>query len=470
MQIKKSFFFLFFALFTILTFKSGLQANPLEQEKLCAELQQEINAGVPQTHRRLYPGAFQAKGFMRTRFDKIAYFTRRPALLNIILPLQSKYEKKLNEIASQPKKEPLKTTKIRRAKEADNLTAFGYKGIFLAGKIGVDYLYIDPGLLIPENDKVKISNHPYLYYYLNLGIDFNFFDLDFRFKNSFQGDNFSDNYINKEDTIAQTEEAQSRERYLNLIGSVMPFTYSNIKYGIYLAGSFRLFQAEVNITENTTFTDTKQSIILDPADNHIVNIFQASYSLGLAMENNARYFKYKAAAGFQYSRTDAPYYLQASDTVETVSAQRYGLFVLADQDFSSMRFTTHSYYGIARFERPNGQFMEYNALGVEGDDNFGTSFFYVSSVQNNYEYKWSKNVSLSGYLGYSGYSPLLSQTSPWILLSLGIELYFYYQFINKYQVPFLQPLVQLLYYFTQKDRILFADIFIGGQIGFRIDL
>ncbi|PKL14895.1 MAG: hypothetical protein CVV50_02010, partial [Spirochaetae bacterium HGW-Spirochaetae-6] len=403
MQVKNHCFILIVILFLFSMPKITLSADTLAQEKLYTELQQEINKSISGAQRRLYPGAFQAKGFMRTRFETIAYFTRRPALLNVIVALQNRYRElfgKLENTAApkiKPKKAPAKPPK-----GDNNITSFGYKGLFIAGKIGMDYLYIDPGLLIPENNSVKIANNPYLYYYLNFGIDFHFFDLDFRFKDSFSGDNFSENYINKQDTISQTEEAKSRERYLNLIGFVMPFTYSNIRYGIYLSGSFRLFQAEIDISETTTFTDTKESISLDPADTHIVNIFHASYSFGLSLQNHARYFKYKAAAGFQHTSIDAPYFIQASDTIETVSAQRNGLFILADQEYSSMRFTTNSFYGIARFQRPSGEYIQYNALGVDGDDNFGTTFFYVSSVQNTYEYKWSPNVSLSGYLGYSG--------------------------------------------------------------------
>ncbi|MCP4129427.1 MAG: hypothetical protein GY754_00285, partial [bacterium] len=343
-----------------------------------------------------------------------------------------------------------------------DISKFLFNRFFIDVRAGVDYFYIDPGLLIPKDGKVAINSKPYLYYHASAGLDFNFIGVDLKLKNNFEIDNFSDDYLNKDDTVLRESESRTRERILTMIGYLTPFNYNNeFNFGVYFDGEFRMLQAGITVNEAIDFTDRTTTITLDPGKTHIMNVFFDTYAGGLMLARNRGRLKYKAAVGYKYSQTDSPHYMKESNTIETISSKRHAMFVHTDWEHSWLHFVTTSVYGFASFEKPDGSTVDF----------YGNKSFYYSSVKNFFGFTFFDHITLSAYLGYAGYAPFISQTAPWIALAVGAELFFYQYYIRQYVAPSFQAVLQLLYYFALRasNNILYAEIVAGAQVGVRID-
>ncbi len=452
--------------------------NKLKIKKLYLSMQKEIRRRIPGRTRKRYSSQFKSEVFLTTVFKDIPYFKRRRTL-NRIHQIQRKFKAKLTKLqttdntTTKPLKKRKKIVRKRTtyvSPTAISLSALGFRNFFINVKTGVDYFYIDTGKVIPENNDISITTQPYTYYDLSIGVDFDIVGFDFRLKNSFHGDNISDNYINKEDTVEKSEEAENRERLFSFIGFFNPLQYGrNTQYGLYFGTSFRIFQASAKISNDINFTDSSGTTLLTTGENYTINLFQSSYAIGFMKRIKKSYYDYMWAIGYKYNQIDSPHYVEASNAIETISAIRNSIFIILETKTRTSRYTSETNYGINQFERPNGQLISYNVLGL-GDTGIGSiEDFYFSSVKNSYEFKFSEIVNFQFYLGYSGYVPITSSTSWVILGSMGTELYFYYRAINSNTMAYFQPVVQILQYLINKKNTFYADIMLGGQIGIRID-
>ncbi|OHD13380.1 MAG: hypothetical protein A2Y41_11290 [Spirochaetes bacterium GWB1_36_13] len=457
-------------------FITALYPKNLSQKEINSQMEKEIQKSFTKKVLKQFANELSANNFLDTDFDQIIYFKKNPKTLQKVQEIQIKYRNLIaaNSILGESEKPLIKEKKIEKRKteiEKDDGLPKWYSLIqfSMEAKGGVDYFYLDTGTLFPKNDQIKITTDPFYYLDLKMRLHFNSFGLDLYFKNSFHEDSLKDNYLNRADTLLEKEKSKTRERILNLGSYLIPSGILGNSYGIYLDSEFRMFQAEVSVLQPTLFVDKTGSQTLNPGDANLINMFYQNYSIGFMIsESNS----YRAAFGYQYSQLDAPHYISVDQSVQTVSSKRDSLFVFAEMgNPKNFYISSKSIWGLLKFEKPDGQNIQYKALGYTQNSLFDTDTFYYSSVKNTFSLGMSDHIALSGYLGYSGYTPINMVTAPALALSAAIELYTYYHYIKLSLVPYFQPIFQLLfyYYYRQKNMNFYSDISLGVQIGIQLD-
>lgn len=448
-----------------------------EKNAFNRKLRAEINQKVPSQARRRYPGLFTPNVFLYTNFQGMPYFKKNGRILFSIQQLQKKYRLQLQSLENR------QVSKSRRKSKHNNIISlnnFKLKFPKIKAKAGMDYFYFDPGKLMPENEKVSIKTYPFYYYDCKVGIDLNVLGIDFRLKNSLldnkmRGNNLNEEYKNKEDTLDKEEKAKTKEKVMNLVGYLTPFKLKLGKeylVGLYGKGEYRLFQTEVQIEEPITFLDKTKSITLSPEDINLINIFQESYTLGVAFSRG----HFKFAFGYKYWRTDAPHYIEDDNQIETVSSKTHSVYAYVDTSgFWNMRTTCESTYGITRFIRPNGERVHYiltQEVSGETHTLVDTDTFYRSSVKNKYQFTFYNHITIGFYLGFSGIIPLYRESVPGISLSLLAQGWLYHQAITKGGAPMFQAPVELLfnYYLFKKmyGDVFYSEILAGAKAGIKI--
>jgi len=463
---------------------TNIYSQALTQDEINIQMNYEIQRNFTKKIINQYSKEFSIKKFLEVDFEKIPYFKNNPKILKKVLEIQKKY-RDLKPVSTKKSSEPLKEEKTKKIKflkeekvKKNNSKTIKAEGspewysllsFSLEAKGGADYFYLDTGTLFPKNDQIKITTDPFYYLDLKMRLHFNSFGIDLYFKNSFHQDSLKDNYLNKADTLLEKDKSKTRERILNLGSYLIPAGLLSDTYGIYLDSEFRMFQANVDVLLPTLFVDKTGSQTLNPGDANLINMFYQNYSIGILLSKN-NFFK--AAFGYQYSQLDAPHYILGDQSVQTVSSKRNSLFILAEMgNPKTFYVSSKSIWGLLKFEKPDGQNIQYKALGYTQNSLFDTDTFYYTNVKNTFGLGVSNYMTLSGYLGYSGYTPINMITAPALALSAAIELYFYYHYIKLSLVPYFQPVFQLLfyYYYKQKNMNFYSDISLGIQFGIQLD-
>lgn len=452
-------------------------------------LRAEINAATSARDRNAMAREMDPRNFMSADLDRIAYLRNRPRLLASLKQVQERNRPEYAQITASTagrggQARSGKTmanrgeaTEPAQSPSSLELNSFVWRLPSLSARAGMDYFYIDPGYLLPEDRQVQIKSHPFYYYDIKAGIRFNFIGFDARLKNSILdlgGDNLNENYVNREDITSKEEEAKTRERVLNLVGFFTPFrirTGERYSVGLYANGEYRLFQTEVDVEIPTTFRDRSTTVTLNPGETNLVNMFTQAYTIGLVFSREA----YKIAFGYRYIQIDAPHFVKDANAVETITSKTHSVYVYNESKRGNYRFTCEGTYGLSRFNRPDGTAVEHIYEYEETSTGYeprSTRRFYRSQVRNTYGVVMWGHVTFGLYLGYSGYVPVYDQTMPAIAVSLAAQAYSFYKSHSYGFVSVLQAPAEILtsYYLVKKMQgdVFYSEIMAGLQAGISI--
>lgn len=486
----KKFLLLLCLIFIAFFYQSTLLAQPKVnlQEKafyqnLYSRLTTDIRRNIDRATRNRFPNQMKPENFLKTDFNSITFFKQRPTLLENINNIKLKYNLEIKDYqlknTAQPEQkqeiQPIqkKQPKLPQRDEKEvHLSSFLFNELSLEGKAGIDYFYIDPGVLMPKNKEIEINSNPYLYYDIKLKADLNFLGFDFRFKNTFKGDNYKDNYVNKQTTMENVKDAETRERLFNIVGYLSPIAYGNNRtMGIYAFGEYRVFQTEAKIKTAIPFKDKNSSKMLDPNEENLISMFYENYAIGPYFTKPSRGGTFKYTFGYKYGYMEAPQYITADNAIETISSTRHSAFIYTEwESQNKLKLTAESNYGITTFKKPNGEKITFTFPNVK---NATADQFFLSSVKNTYSYQLNDYVLLQGNIGYSGYFPLMEQYYSSIAIMMAAEAYLYKQAFDMDSVPWLQAIAQILTSYLlvkamDKD-VFYSEIILGAQVGIKID-
>ncbi len=454
---------------------SVLKAQTGNFDAFYRELAGEIQTAIPARELKRFPVEFHERNFLDTDFGKIRYFKYRKKRLNSILEMQQRNREKLRLLQSKPQPQP--AVKPEEKESAVKLNPFRWQWPTISAKAGMDYFKVDPGLLMPESDRVQIKTYPFYYYDCKLGLRFDFIGADVRVKNSlldnkFKGNNINQEYKNREDMTSKEEKAKTREKVINYIGYLTPLRIkigTQYKVGIYVNGEYRVFQTEVKVKEPTVFQDKTKSITLLPEEKNLINMFQEAYTGGIVFSKEY----YKIAFGYRHLRLDAPHYIEADKRIWTITSKSHAGYVYLESKRRSWKLSGEGTYGMTKFTKPDGDTVRfiyaYEGTGVNKTPK-DTEKFYRSQSRNSYGLTFFNHLTIGAYLGYSGLLPIYSDTVPSIGLSLAAQAFSYGYSMYYNGIPLQAPMdILFSYYFFKKQNndVFYGEISAGLQAGIK---